>query len=63
MGTLLFYKFMIAAGSAFDGIGGFMSTDDRRPLDTPRGFKDPGKAMALLDKVSGDVEKEHARPP
>jgi acyl-homoserine-lactone acylase len=60
VGTLLFYKFMIAAGSAFDGIGGFkVSTDDRRPLDTPRGFKDPGKAMALLDKVSGDVEKEY----
>ena len=51
---------MTAAGSAFDDIGGFkVPTDDRRPLDTPRGFKDPAKAMALLDKVAGDVEKEY----
>jgi acyl-homoserine-lactone acylase len=59
-GTLLFYKFMTAAGSAFDEIGGFkVPTDDRRPLETPRGFKDPARAMALLDKVAGEVEKEY----
>ena len=59
-GTLLFYKFMTAAGQAFDAIGGFkVPTDDRRPLETPRGFKDPAKAMALLDKVAGEVEKEY----
>jgi len=34
-------------------------TDDRRPLETPRGFKDPAKAMALLDKVAGEVEQEY----
>jgi acyl-homoserine-lactone acylase len=59
-GTLLFYKFMAAAGQAFDAIGGFkVPTDDRRPLETPRGFKDSAKAMATLDKVAGDVEKEY----
>ncbi len=59
-GMLLFYKFMTAAGPAFDQIGGFkVPTDDRRPLDTPRGFKDPGKAMAALDPVAGEVEKEY----
>ena len=26
---------------------------------TPRGFKDPAKAMALLDTVAGEVEKEY----
>lgn len=61
-GMLLFYKFMTAAGTAFDGIGGFrIPTDDRRPLDTPRGFKDPARAMALLDQVAGEVEKEYGR--
>jgi acyl-homoserine-lactone acylase len=59
-GTLLFYKFMSAAGQSFDAIGGFkVPTDDRRPLDTPRGFKDPVRAMAALDRVAGDVEKEY----
>ena len=59
-GTLLFYKFMTAAGNSFDAIGGFkVPTDDRRPLDTPRGFNDPVKAMAALDKVAGEVEKEY----
>lgn len=59
-GMLLFYKFMTAAGSSFENIGGFkVPTDDRRPLETPRGFKDPAKAMAALDKVAGEVEKEY----
>ena len=59
-GTLLFYKFMTAAGSAFDSIGGFkVPTDDRRPLETPRGFRDAAKALATLDAVAGDVEKEY----
>ena len=59
-GMLLFYKFMTAAGPAFAEIGGFkVPTDDRRPLDTPRGFKDPARAMALLDTVAGEVEKEY----
>ncbi len=59
-GMLLFYKFMTAAGPSFQEIGGFkVPTDDRRPLDTPRGFKDPVKAMTLLDTVAAEVEKEY----
>jgi acyl-homoserine-lactone acylase len=59
-GMLLFYKFMTAAGPAFSAIGGYkVPTDDARPLDTPRGFKDPAKAMAALDAVAGDVEGEY----
>ena len=60
VGMLVFYKFMSAAGQGFSEIGGFkVPTDDRRPLETPRGFNDPAKAMALLDKVAGEVEKEY----
>ena len=59
-GTLLFYKFMTAAGPTFGEIGGFkVPTDDARPLDTPRGFKNPARAMAMLDTVAGAVEKEY----
>lgn len=59
-GMLLFYKFMTAAGSSFEKIGGFkVPTDDARPLETPRGFKDPAKAMAVLDTVAAEVEKEY----
>jgi acyl-homoserine-lactone acylase len=59
-GLLLFFKFMTAAGPSFGEIGGFrVPTDDTRPLDTPRGFKNPAKAMATLDKVAGEVEKEY----
>jgi acyl-homoserine-lactone acylase len=60
VGMLVFYKFMSAAGSSFEKIGGFkVPTDDRRPLETPRGFKDPAKAMALLDDVAAAIEKEY----
>ena len=51
---------MTAAGQTFASIGGFkVPTDDRRPLETPRGFNDPAKAMATLDTVAGEVEKEY----
>ncbi len=59
-GMLLFYKFMTAAGPNFNQIGGFrVPTDDSRPLDTPRGFKDSTKAMAMLDRVAAEVEREY----
>lgn len=59
-GMLLFYKFMTAAGANFSAIGGFkVPTDDARPLETPRGFKDAAKAMAVLDTVAAEVEKEY----
>lgn len=61
-GTLLFYKFMLEAGSDFGRIGGFaVPTDDRKPLTTPRGFKDPVKAMTALDTVAGQVEAEYGK--
>lgn len=60
VGLLVFYKFMTAAGSSFEKIGGFkVPTDDRRPLETPRGFRDPAKAMAMLDQVATAIEKEY----
>ena len=59
-GMLLFYRFLLAAGSNFQSIGGFaVPTDDRKPLSTPRGFADPAKAAAALDGVAGQVEKEY----
>jgi acyl-homoserine-lactone acylase len=59
-GTLLFYRFLLAAGDRFAGIGGYaVPTDERRPLDTPRGFKDPAKAAAALDKVAAEMEKQY----
>ncbi|HUR34062.1 MAG TPA: penicillin acylase family protein [Vicinamibacterales bacterium] len=61
-GMLLFYKFMLEARPDFGAIGGFaVPTDDRTPLTTPRGFKDPAKAVAALDKVAGAVEAEYGR--
>ena len=45
-GTLLFYRFMLDAGSDFRAIGGYaVPPDDRQPLTTPRGFADPVKAV------------------
>lgn len=59
-GMLLFYRFMTAAGAAFADIGGYaVPVDDARPLETPRGFKEPARAMALLDSVAGEIEKEY----
>jgi acyl-homoserine-lactone acylase len=61
-GMLVFYKFMTEARSDFSAIGGFaVPLDDRRPLETPRGFKDPARAVAALDKVAGDVEMQYGR--
>ena len=59
-GMLLFYKFMLAARPDFGAIGGFaVKTDDRKPLTTPRGFADPARAVAALDKVADEVEAEY----
>ncbi|MEO7133413.1 MAG: penicillin acylase family protein [Vicinamibacterales bacterium] len=61
-GMLLFYKFMTEVGSDFARIGGFaVPGDDRQPLTTPRGFADPSRAAAALDKVAGDIEKEYGK--
>jgi len=59
-GMLLFYRFMLDVRSDFSAIGGFaVPTDDRKPLTTPRGFADPARAVAALDKVAGQVEEEY----
>ena len=59
-GTLLFYRFLLGAGNAFQTIGGYaVPGDEKRPLDTPRGFADPAKAVKVLDTVAGDLEKEY----
>ena len=59
-GTLLFYRFLLAAGPNFHAIGGYaVASDERRPLDTPRGFANPAKAAALLDTVAGELEKQY----
>jgi acyl-homoserine-lactone acylase len=59
-GTLIFYRFLLGAGPDFSSIGGHVVPfDEHRPLDTPRGFKDPAKAVALLDAVAADTEKQY----
>jgi acyl-homoserine-lactone acylase len=59
-GTLLFYRFLLEAGIRFQSIGGFaVPSDDRRPLDTPRGFADPAKAAAALNAVAETIEKDY----
>ena len=59
-GTLIFYRFLLGAGPDFSSIGGtVVPFDEHRPLDTPRGFKDPSRAVALLDAVAADIEKQY----
>ena len=59
-GALLFYRWMTAAGAGFSSIGGFeIPNDDRRPLDTPRGFADPAQAVAALESVAEELESEY----
>jgi acyl-homoserine-lactone acylase len=59
-GTLLFYRFLIGAGNHFHSIGGYaIPSDEHRPLDTPRGFADPARAVQVLDTVAGDLEKQY----
>jgi acyl-homoserine-lactone acylase len=59
-GTLLFYRFLQQAGNNFQAIGGYaVPEDDGQPLTTPRGFADPAKAVAALDTVAGQVEKDY----
>jgi acyl-homoserine-lactone acylase len=59
-GMLLFYRFLLQAGTNFRSIGGYaVPLDDRKPLTTPRGFANPAKAVAALDAVAGQVEKQY----
>lgn len=59
-GTLLFLRFMQAAGNRFENIGGHaVAADPRQPLTTPRGFADPVRAAALLERVGRELEDEY----
>jgi acyl-homoserine-lactone acylase len=59
-GTLLFYRFLVAAGTGFHSIGGYaIPGDEHKPLDTPRGFADPPAAVKVLDTVAAAFEKEY----
>jgi acyl-homoserine-lactone acylase len=59
-GTLLFYRFILRAGTSFQSIGGYrVPLDEHHPLTTPRGFADASKAAAALDAVTGEVEQEY----
>ncbi len=60
-GALLFYHFMVDAGSGFKTIGGYaVAPDDHQPLTTPRGFADPAKAVAALEAVAAKIEAEYS---
>ena len=52
IGTLLFLKWASAVGANGEGIGGFATPlDDLRPLETPRGFNNPERAVQTLNEV------------
>ena len=52
IGTLLFLKWATAVGADGEGIGGFATPlDDLRPLQTPRGFNNPERAVQALIEV------------
>jgi acyl-homoserine-lactone acylase len=59
-GTLLFYRFLQGAGTGFKAIGGFaVPSDEQKPLDTPRGFADPAKAVQALDAAAAEIEQQY----
>ena len=59
-GTFLFFRFIQAAGSAFQNIGGYaVPADPAQPLTTPRGFADPARAVQLLETEARRLETEY----
>jgi acyl-homoserine-lactone acylase len=59
-GTLMFLRFIQGAGNNFQNIGGYaVPADPRQPLTTPRGFADPAKAAALLEREARRLEDEY----
>jgi acyl-homoserine-lactone acylase len=59
-GAFLFLRFIQAAGNGFQNIGGYaVPPDPRQPLTTPKGFADPAKAAALLDREARRLEDEY----
>jgi acyl-homoserine-lactone acylase len=59
-GAFLFLRFIQGAGNDFQNIGGYaVPPDPRQPLTTPKGFADPAKAAALLDREARRLEDEY----
>ena len=59
-GTLLFLRFIQAAGNGFRTIGGYaVAADPKQPVTTPRGFADPVKAVRLLEEEARRLEAEY----
>jgi acyl-homoserine-lactone acylase len=59
-GTLMFLRFIQGAGNNFQNIGGYaVPPNPREPLTTPRGFADPAKAAALLEREARRLEDEY----
>jgi acyl-homoserine-lactone acylase len=59
-GALLFYRFLQSAGTGFQSIGGYaVPSDEHKPLDTPRGFAEPAKAVKVLDAIAAEIEKQY----
>lgn len=59
-GTLLFLRFVQAAGNGFQNIGGYaVPADPAQPLTTPRGFADPAKAVTVLETEARRLETEY----
>ena len=57
---MLFLRFIQGAGNSFQNIGGYaVPADPRQPLTTPRGFADPAKAAALLEREARRLEDEY----
>lgn len=60
VGTVMFLHWAMAVGATGQKIGGFVvPLDDRRPLETPRGFVEPARAVAALDEVAARMEEEY----
>jgi acyl-homoserine-lactone acylase len=59
-GAFLFVRFVQAAGNSFQNAGGYaVPPDPRQPLTTPRGFAEPAKAAALLEREARRLEDEY----
>ena len=59
-GAFLFLRFIQGAGNGFTSIGGYaVPPDPRQPLTTPKGFADPAKAAALLEREARRLEDEY----
>lgn len=61
-GALLFHRFAEEASPTWHSSEPYaVPFDPRRPLETPRGLKDPAKALAALEKVAAELEKTYGR--